>query len=78
MMSCEKGKCPYSFFILLSQWHEFPAPKLRNIHYFIPFSFERDIKESLLDCTYKINYETGCIGRFFEKTQRCIQAHRDS
>ena len=34
-MSCEKGKFSYSFFILLTQWHEFHTPKLTNFHIFI-------------------------------------------
>ena len=35
MMSCKKGKFPYSSFMLLTQWHQFPAPKLTNFHIFI-------------------------------------------
>ena len=29
-ISCKREKFPYSFSILLTQWHEFPAPKLTN------------------------------------------------
>ena len=37
MMSCEKGKFPYSLLTLMTQWHEFPDPKLTNFHIFIIF-----------------------------------------
>ena len=30
-MLCKKRKFPFSFFTLLTQWHEFPAPKLTKI-----------------------------------------------
>ena len=35
MISCEKRKLPYSFFILLNQWDEFIAPKLTDFHIFV-------------------------------------------
>ena len=35
IMSCEKGKFPYTFFILLTQWPELPNPKLTNFHIFV-------------------------------------------
>ena len=52
MMSSEKGKFPYPFFIPLTQCHEFPAPKLTNLYHLS--TSERDIifKESLFGCTY--------------------------
>ena len=60
MMLCEKGNFLCSFFILLTQWHEFPAQKLTNFHIFI----------IPLTVHININYETGCIETFSEKTQR--------
>ena len=40
MMSCKKGRFLYSFFILLTQRHELPVPKLTNFHIFvIPLPF---------------------------------------
>ena len=80
-MSCEKGKFPSLFVILLTQLPESPAPKLTNFHIFIiplPFNVTLSSKSPYLTAHIKINYETGCIGRFSEKTQRCIQDHRDS
>ena len=80
-MSYEKGKFPYTFFILLTHCHEFPAPKLTNFHIFIiplPLNVILFSKSSYLTVHIKINYETGCTGRFSEKTQRCIQDHHDS
>ena len=66
MMLYEVRKFPNPFFMLLTQRHEFCTPKL--------FS-----KSPYLTVNIKINYETGCIGRFSEKkTKRCIQDHRDS
>ena len=53
-MSHKKGKFR-TLFILLIQWHEFPAPKIDKSPYLYQSSpFERDIilKESLFDCTY--------------------------
>ena len=35
MIRCEKKKFLYSFFILLTQCHEFPTPKLTSFHIFI-------------------------------------------
>ena len=70
MMSCEKGKFPYSFFILLTQRHECPAPKLTNFHIFIiplPLNVTSFSKSPYLTAHIKINYETGCIGRISEK-----------
>ena len=80
-MSSKKGKFLYSFFILPTQWHEFPSPKLRNFHIFIvPFFLNVTLfsKNPHLTAHIKINYEAGCIGRFSEKTQKCTQDHRDS
>ena len=74
-MSREKGKFPYSFFIPLTQYHRFPAPKLTNFHVFI-ISFSLNVtllsNSPYLTAHIKINYGTCCIRRFSEKTQRCI------
>ena len=35
-------------------------------------------KSPYLTAYIKINYETGCLGRFSEKTQRCIQDNHGS
>ena len=35
MISCEKEKFTYFFFLLLTKWYEFPAPKLTNLYIFI-------------------------------------------
>ena len=51
MMLCEKGEFLYSFFILLTQWHEFSATKLTVFHISI-ISFPLTCRESLFDCTY--------------------------
>ena len=32
MMTCDKGKVPYFFLILLTQRHKFPTSKLTNFH----------------------------------------------
>ena len=69
-MSYEKGKFPYPFFILLTHCHEFPAPKLTNFHISIiplPLNVILFSKSSYLTVHIKINYETGCTGRFSEK-----------
>ena len=74
MMSCEKEKLPYSFFILLT-------PKPTNFHIFIiplPLNVTSFSNSPYLTEHIKINYETGWIGKFSEKTQRCIQDHRES
>ena len=78
MMSCEKGSFPYFFFILLTQSHEFLAPKLTNFYIFIiplPLNVALLSKSPYLTAHIKKNYETGCITRFFEKPQRCTQDH---
>ena len=46
-MSCEKGKFPYSLFIVLTQRHEIPASKLRKFYYLSPFARDIIFKESL-------------------------------
>ena len=69
-MSCEKGKFPYCFLILLTQWHEFPSPELTNFHIFIipfPLNVALFSKSPYLTVHIKINYETGCMGRFLKK-----------
>ena len=50
-MSNEKGQFPYSFFILFTQCHEFPTPRVTN--FYDPSPSERGIifKESLSDST---------------------------
>ena len=78
MMSREKGKFPYSFFILLNQRYEFPAPILTNFYIFIiPLLLDviLFLTSSYLTSHIRINYETSCIGKFSENTQRCIQDH---
>ena len=75
MMSCKRGKFSYSFIILLTQLHKFPAPKLTHFHIFIlplPLNVTLFSKSPYLTAHIKINYETGCIGRFSENTQRSI------
>ena len=64
MLSCEKEKFPYSFLILLAQWHEFPAPKLTNFHIFIfhlLLNLASFSKSPYMTVHININYETGCI-----------------
>ena len=72
MMSYEKEKFQFSFFILLTQWHELPAPKLTNFHIFIiplPLNVTLFSKSPYLTAHINVNYETSCIKRFSEKTQ---------
>ena len=81
MISRDKGRFPYSFFILLTQWHYFPAPNLANFHIPIvslPLNVTVFLKSPYLTAHIIIYYETRCIDRFSEKTQRCIQDHHDS
>ena len=69
-MICEKGQFLYSFSKLLTQWHEFPAPKLTSFHiFFITLSLNVTLfsKSPYLTAHIEINYETGCIGKFSEK-----------
>ena len=64
MMSCKKGKFPCSFFILLTQCHEFPAPEMINFYIFIitlPLNVILFSKSPYLTAYVKIYYETGCI-----------------
>ena len=70
MMSCEKQTFPYSFFIRLTQWHEFPVPKLTHFYVFIiplPLNVTLFSKSPYLTAHIKINYEAGCIGSFRKK-----------
>ena len=72
-MSYEKGKFRYSFFILLNDMNVLP----QNWQIFIfynPSLFERAI---ISKSPYLTATETGFIGRFSEKTQRCIHDHRN-
>ena len=81
MKLCEKEKFPYCFFILVAQWHEFPAQKFTNFHIFIislPLNLTLFSKDPHLTSHIETNFETGCIGRFSEKTQRYTQCHSDS
>ena len=79
MMSYEKGKFSYSFFILLTHADDMNSlpPNWQSFIFFFffhPSLFERDIIfiESLFNCTYEniyiyiyiYIYETGCIERF--------------
>ena len=76
MMSCERGKFPYSFFILLTQSHRSHVPKLTNFHIFIiPFPLNMTLfsKSPYSTAHIKINYKT----RFSAKSQSCIQDHRN-
>ena len=80
MTSRQKGRFPYCIFILLTQWHKFP-PKLRIFYVCInllSLNVTLFSKDLYLTVHIKINYEAGCIGRFFEKIERYIQDHRDS
>ena len=73
-----KGKFPYALFILMTQWHEFLARKIDKFSYFIiplPLNLTLFSNRPYLTAHIKTNYETGCIGRFSQKTQRCIQDH---
>ena len=70
MMLCKKGKLPYSFFILLTQRQESPAPKLTNFLMFIislPLNVTLFFKKPYLIAHIKINFETGYIRRFSSK-----------
>ena len=60
MMSCKKGKFPYSSFIVLTQLHEFPTPKLTNF-YHLSLSLKMALfsKSPYLTAHIKIIYETG-------------------
>ena len=61
MMSSEKEKFPFSFFILLAEWHELPAPKLTIFHIFIialPLNVTLFSKSPYLTAHININYET--------------------
>ena len=72
MILCKRGKFLYSFSILLTQWHEFPAPKLTKFHIFIiplPLNMVLFSKTPYLTPDIKINFETGCIGCFSEKPE---------
>ena len=72
MMSSEKEKFPFSFFILLAEWHELPAPKLTIFHIFIialPLNVTLFSKSPFLAAHINVDYETSCIKRFSEKTQ---------
>ena len=73
MISCEKGKFPYSFFILLTQWHKFSTPKLTNFFYFYyPSPFEASLfsKSPYLTAHIRINYEFIALEGF-------LKNHRD-
>ena len=51
---------------------KFPAPKLTNFYVFIihlSLNLTLFSKSPYLTADIKINYETGCMGRFSEKTQ---------
>ena len=75
-MSCEKWKFLYSFFIVLTQWHKFLTPKLTSSYIFItplPLNVTLISKSSYLTVHIKINYETGCIGRFSKNFLKCIR-----
>ena len=81
-MSCKKEQFSYSFFILLTQCHELPAPKLTNFHIFItppPFTTTLFSKSPYLTAYHK-NDGRGWTGRFSEKTSasRTIAANVES
>ena len=57
-----------------------PFRKTDKFSYLYHFSpFERDIifDDSYLTANLTINYETGCTGKFSEKTHKSIQDHRN-
>ena len=72
-MSREKGKFPYSLFIVLTQWHEFTASKLTNLHVFV-ILFLLNVtlfsKSPYLIAHIKKKYEKDYIWRFSEKTPK--------
>ena len=75
MTSYEKGKFPYSFFILLIQWHEFPALKMTNFLIFIiplPLNVTLSSRSPYFTAHIKINYDTGCTGRFSGKKHKDV------
>ena len=70
MMSCEKEKFPYSFFMLLTQSQQPLASKFTNFHFFIillPLNVTLFSKNPYLTGHVERNYEIGSVGRFFEK-----------
>ena len=72
MMASERGKFPYFFFILLTQWHEFSAPKLTNFLIFIillPLNVILFSKSSYLIAHIKINYERFHLKVFWKSTE---------
>ena len=72
MMASEWGKFPYFFFILLTQWHEFSAPKLTNFLIFIillPLNVILFSKSSYLIAHIKINYERFHLKVFWKSTE---------
>ena len=65
-----KGKFPFSFFIFLTQCHEFPALKFKNFYVFIiplPLKVTLFSKSCYLTVYIKFDYETGWFGRFSTK-----------
>ena len=73
-MSCEKG---LSLLLLRTSDSMTWAPKIDKFLYFIlplPLKVTLFSKSPYLTAHIKINYETGCIGRFSGKTQRSTQS----
>ena len=67
-MSFEKRKFPYSFFTLLTQLYEFPAPTLTYFHIvtiLLPLNVTSFSKRPYFTAQIKIT--SGCIGRFSKK-----------
>ena len=74
-MSCKKRKFPYSFFTLLTQLYEFPAPTLTYFHIvtiLLPLNVTSFSKRPYFTAHIKITYETGCIGRFSKKKHKDV------
>ena len=64
-MSCEKGNFFYSFFILMTERHEFASPKST---YFCLFVIPVTLSGTLsLEYLFDYTHQTSCIGMFFEK-----------
>ena len=78
MIWCKKEKFPYYFLILLTQRHDFPAPKLTNFHIFVTsLSLNVTLFSTghYMTAHIKINYETGCIDRLSEKKNTHTHKH---
>ena len=78
-MLSEKRQFPHSFFIVLSQCHEFLAPKLTNFHIFVTLlllNMTCIAKSPHLTAHLKLN-KISCSGNCSQEAQRRIQGHRN-